>query len=267
MFGLPDFLMDPKMLAWREEQTKRMIERRIPLCVDWRTVTKFVPQLNLRHETFVPPVLFDVAPMDGNDVNKARKENLALSPKGEWAYCVKRLKRGSRLALTVGGKSGDVLFDGPVCIPAVHTRKRWDKDTWDESPYMSITPMEIMTLRPGTRRAKGHVVIAGLGLGHQLEEVSKRKQVRRITLVEKSQDLMDWLWPKIEPRLDPRFRGSKSLEIIVGNAYDVLPRLEADVALIDIFPDYGGNEFSAKTPGIYVTWCWGSPSVRETGGW
>ena len=43
--------------------------------------------------------------------------------------------------------------------------------------------------------------VAGLGLGYQLIEISKRPQVTRLTLVEKSRSIVDWLLPVITPHL------------------------------------------------------------------
>jgi len=43
----------------------------------------------------------------------------------------------------------------------------------------------------------------------------------------------------------------------VKDAHEVLPTFEADVALVDIFPQYGGNRLHYSTPGIKVVWCWG----------
>ena len=50
-----------------------------------------------------------------------------------------------------------------------------------------------------------------LGLGHQLIEVSKRLQVKRIVLVELDQELVDWILPVIRPHV------KKPLEVVVGD--------------------------------------------------
>ena len=63
--------------------------------------------------------------------------------------------------------------------------------------------MEFFTLRGGTRFSRGHTVVAGLGLGHQLREVTHRKQVKRVTLIERSQSLLDFIMPALKPLLGP----------------------------------------------------------------
>jgi len=108
--------------------------------------------------------------------------------------------------------------------------------------------------------ARGHVVIAGLGLGHQLIEVTRRLQVKRVTLVERSQELVDWLLPVVRPHL------RKPVRVIVGDAYTIIPTLRADIALVDIFPGYGGAQqkidaIARKTKGIRKFWGWGTSEM------
>jgi predicted RNA methylase len=166
------------------------------------------------------------------------------------------------------------MFDGPVNIPSLHERG-YDGVVWKEDPWMSITPMEMLTLRPGTKLAKGHTVVAGLGLGWQLAQVLAKRSVKKVTLVERSQELIDWVLPRV-PGIDAcRDR----LEIICGDARDVLANFAADVALIDIFPGYGSNEFfvtydnderfrggRSRPKNIPNVWCWGASPIRESRG-
>ncbi len=132
---------------------------------------------------------------------------------------------------------------------------------------MSLTPMEMITLRPGIKLAKGEVVIGGLGLGYQLVEVSKRKQVKKITLVEIDQGIVDNILPRLLPMLDhPVDEG------IVGSVYDVMPTLKADVALIDVFKTYGNNEYKQyrlreTCKNIGNIWCWGTAKVGRESRW
>ena len=109
----------------------------------------------------------------------------------------------------LGARRGEVAFDGDVLIPALHERDAryadgspWQaRNLWGSSPWMSHTPMEVFSLRGGTRRAKGSVVVAGLGLGQQLIDVSQRAAVKQLTLVECSQELVDWIMPRISATL------------------------------------------------------------------
>ena len=56
---------------------------------------------------------------------------------------------------------GSVVFDDDVELPVLY-EKRADGN-WGMYPWMSLTPAELLTLRPGTKLARGHTVIAGLG--------------------------------------------------------------------------------------------------------
>lgn len=89
------------------------------------------------------------------------------------------------------------------------------------------------------------------------KSVTARMQV--VVLVERSQELVDWLLPKILPLLARR---DIVKDIIMGDARAEVPKLIADVALIDIFPTYGGNKFYEPCPGIPVVWCWGGSEMR-----
>ncbi len=183
----------------------------------------------------------------------------ALSPVGpgsvQWAYKRRTLPRMKPLALFQGKRRGaSVYFDGPVTVPVLsRADQRWAE------PWMSLTPMEVITLRPGTKRAKGHTVIAGLGLGHQLLDVVQRPKVERVTVVERDGILLAWLLPKVMPLV---MAHGKPVDVILGDAFQEIPKLTADVALIDIFPGYGDIEYEMgrlrrSSPNIGAWWGWG----------
>jgi len=150
------------------------------------------------------------------------------------------------------------MFDGPVEIPVLHYSHE-DEGRWVRAPFMSLAPMEYFSLRIGTRLARGHTIVAGLGLGHQLIEVSRRKQVKSITLVEKSQALVDFILPRVRPHLRP----DVPLSVIVQDVEQVISKLTGDVALIDIYPVYNGHRsqkerISSFAFGIKKVWHWGT---------
>lgn len=256
MFGIPFYLLSDQEREWRRQRHERMLERRLPLCKPWDQITRFEKELNVKASTFTPLNLFPelaVSDEENPHVILKNKKARALSPSKTWMYCLKRVPKGYMLDLAIGGKSGNVIFDDDIAVPCVHEMAQHSN-----APWMSITPQELLSLRPGTRRAKGSVIIAGLGLGHQLIEVSKRKQVTKLTLVERSQELVDWLLPRILPHVDKRFRNN--LKVVVDDAYKAVPKMKADVALIDIFSSYGWNDFNraGPCPNIKTIWCWGS---------
>jgi hypothetical protein len=240
---------------------------RLERCEAWSPAVKWRPQLNFKAETYRVLQLFEgVVPSDA-PVSALEPGMYVDSPRGSFRYCTRLQRRGRPLLTWWGDQVGTVVFDGDVIIPALFEARSEDEpgtDKWRDTPWMSLTPAELMTLRPGTRMAKGRVVVAGLGLGHQLIEVSKRLQVKRIVLVEHNAELVDWLLPVIRPLV------RKPLEVVIGDAYEVIPELSADVALIDIFPGYGDGhrrvrELAARSPKIRKFWGWGTSEMTGLG--
>lgn len=253
--NLPAFLFTPEQLKRMEEAQAREVIRRLQIAEPWTDDIRWAPEMTIKAKTFKMRSLFNVKTIRNDDINSATMSQVVQSPKKNFVYAEKLLKRGDMLETASGRRKGTVLFDQDIAIPCIHEVSRGSG--WNRTPWMSITPMEVLTLRTGTRLARGNVIVAGLGLGYQLVEVSKRSKVKEITLVEKSQELVDWLLPRIEPHL------ARPIKVIVGDAYKVLPKLEADVALVDIFPSYGFNEFSPPCAGIKKVWCWGGATYSS----
>lgn len=218
---------------------------------------KVEKRLKLSAESWVEYKLFDCE-SSFKDVDLLVRENeekcFVLSSEKNYIYINKIIPKNQGLDAFWGNKLCAVAFDKPTIIPCLYEKQYNGK--YSREPWMSITPSEIFSLRYGTRYAKKHTVIAGLGLGYQLVEVSKRKQVTKITLVEQSQELVDWLLPEIRLKM----QGNAELEVIIGNAYKIIPKMKAEVALIDIYPGYGYNEFET-CPNIEKVWVWGSAKI------
>ena len=225
--------------------------------VDWDPEkTRFDKHLKLRAGTWKVRRLWDVQPCtkaEGEAATPLPATQAVYSPKGTWRYCEKILPPGFHLSVYSGNKLGSVCFDAPVALPGLFERRRAE-ETYKTNPWMSMTPMELMTMRLGIRKAKGHVIVAGLGMGYLLEQVAARPQVERITLVEQSQELLDWVLPRLTV--------GKPMDVICGNAWKVVPGIVADVALIDIFPDYGNNSFNCRMK-ARDHWVWGAAKIGE----
>lgn len=222
----------------------------------WASNIKFKKELNIEANSYNKFIyhLFNVKPTRAVSPNFCNKDEKFVF--GDWLYCEKILPKGAKLSTFYGAKQGFVSFDGEIIIPCLHKYHKFMR-RWDYDPYMSLTPMEFITLRPGIRAAKGNVVVAGLGLGYQLMEISRKTTVNKITLVEIDKNLVDNLLPKIKPLL------SKDVdEVIMGDIYKVLPELSADVAVIDVFKKYGEafwlkESLAKKCKNINKIWCWG----------
>lgn len=221
--------------------------------VDWEPLkTPFSPTLILKASSYKPARLWDVTPSDvslAHQIDRPDDEHVD-SPEGTFRYTEVTLPKGTWLDTLMGNRRGQVCFDGDIVIPRIN---EMNHRHFDQSPWMSYTPMEVFSQRAGLRKAKGHTVIAGLGLGWLLSQVMKKRSVKKVTLVEISQELVDWILPRLN--LD-----ESKLEVRVGDARRIVPRLTADVALTDIDPGYGSNTFP-RCPKIGDVWTWGSGNI------
>lgn len=255
MFGLLG-LMRGESEAFKKAQKQR-IEKRIDEKVqDWTGDIKWQKYLVIRASTFPTRSLFKVNPTETRVYDEMPKQERVLSPNQSWAYTEVILPRGTEINCYYGAKDGKVIFDDDIHIPRIHQRRSYD-NRWPGEPWMSMTPQEVLTLRCGTRFAKGTTVIAGLGMGHQLEQVCKRKQVKKIVVVERDEELVDW----ISPQLD---LNEKDVEFVIGDAKKLIPEMTADAALIDIYESYGWNTFP-DCPNIKKVWVWGSAKLPDQG--
>lgn len=241
--------------------------------VSWDPKMKFQKWLKIKGSTYKQHSLFEVDSSGASESNvnasykaSESKRKFAISPSGRWCYRERILQSGAVLQIYSGNRRGMICFDADVLLPMLH-RRNAPEGGWGQAPWMSLTPMEHFSLRPGVRMARGHTVVAGLGLGYQLERVCAKRNVKKVTLVEEDEELVKWILPKID------LHGT-TLEAIIGDAHLIIPNLEADVALIDIFPNYGGNSQDWEAgvrkawkaqdqigpPGgrIGKTWIWGA---------
>lgn len=240
-----------------------------PLKTKWTDMAKF------KSKSWIDWSLFDIDPVKrGTPIDE---DHAVISPCKLWAYRNLILPKGETLEWhSQNGKvystrrgwshgwnerrpdTGIIVFDDDITIPVIYERTQPSESF--HTLWMSITPNELITLRPGFRYTKGHTVIAGLGLGWSAVMIAKRKQVERITIVEKSESLAKWLWPHIAKRLTCDELNKINIEY--GDAWEVLPRLAADNAYIDIYEGTGYNhedeeKWQEKCPDIKSFWIWG----------
>jgi len=234
-----------------------LIENWLKNSIEWKECVKWQEMMAIRAESYKPPSLFPVNPTEHVRVHgEIPEDQRVLSPDGRWMYTEVILPRGEALENTNGRKRGQVIFDGPVIIPRIHHSR---DGRWMKEPWMSLTPQEIFTMRSGTRFAKGTVIVGGLGMGYQLQKVCERAKVKEVIVVERDQALIDWVVPQLD-------LNGKDVEFICGNAYELIPKMDANSALIDIYPCYGGNTFP-PCPKIDKVWVWGSAQLSGSGRW
>lgn len=212
---------------------------------DWdEDKTSFHRRLVLRSASFRPKPLFDTAPSH-------LWQSGILSPTGTYRYANRILPARQQLSLSLSpAKEGTVEFDRDVVIPTL-----FDLREQKPEPWMSITPQEIITQRPGIRRASGTVMVGGLGLGWFLNKVHDRDEVERVILVESSQELLDWYGSNVCDQLP------KVTDVICGDVYDQIGRFGAKTKhLLDIWKRYGECLLDER-------FCWHKRRYRHVWGW
>ena len=210
--------------------------------------TRFKPELVLQANTYQVPPLFEVAAYPA-DPEETPDEHLLKSPSGEFAYMNRLWRRGRGIPLLQNRKTGVVCWDDNVVIPVL-------LDGRTLSVWMSLTPMEIFTMREGISMAKGTVIIGGLGMGYLLRKVCEKTTVERVIVVEQSRELLDWFGTRLcaaQPKVT---------DVICGDAYEQLGQ-HGDTAryLFDIWPTYGDaaldQRFQAVKQQHRGVWGWG----------
>ena len=162
-----------------------MRRARIPAhATDWRDDLPWPKDDRLLLDVTTFPVhrLFPEQP----PVDAASDDTHYKSPCGTWGYRYIKVPARERMRLWQGKRRGDVWFTEDTALGILHEGGR-PREIW-----MSVTPAEIFSCRPGVRAATGRVVLGGLGLGWMLEKIHAKKTVKEIIVVEKSKELLDW---------------------------------------------------------------------------
>ncbi len=120
------------------------------------------------------------------------------------------------------------FFEEPFYFPAVLE---------DGNEWMTLTPVDLDTCEEAIAAAKGKVVTFGLGLGYYTYMASEKPEVESITVVERSQDVIDLFREYILPQ----FPNKDKVKIVCDDAFEyaerVMPREHFDVAFADTYRD------------------------------
>ena len=108
--------------------------------------------------------------------------------------------------------------------------------------WMSLNPNEIETMKPFIEKAKGDVLVLGLGMGYVPFMISERSEVKHITIIEKDKNIIN-LFNKV---LFPSFRNKNKITIICDDAISyVSNKKRYDYIFADLWhnPDDGLDLF------------------------
>ena len=113
----------------------------------------------------------------------------------------------------------------------------------DNRVWMSLSPVEIESLAPHVTHMRGHVVIAGLGMGLALYNALLRPAVRQITVLELDSEVIA-LFAAI---MRPDMAGSGRFSIEQVDARDWRTTESVDFLYADIWDKIGALEAAADT--------------------
>ena len=108
-------------------------------------------------------------------------------------------------------------FDEDVYFPVLYE---------DNEPWMSIVPSEINTMNTDINKMYGNVLILGCGLGYIAYMLSQKENIKKITVVEKNEKIIDIFNKNILPQIN------KEIEIINMDAFDFLDLSKNDYDFI-----------------------------------
>jgi hypothetical protein len=150
-------------------------------------------------------------------------------------------------------KEGFICFDKPVFIPRIIGKDKINCS--NRVVVMSMTPMEVISQRPGLRKARGNVLIGGLGMGWLTRRVCEKKGVSHVTVCEIDPGIAQFFGYQLK-------REFKHLDIEVVDVYHHLDSKfhVYDTILMDIWSSGGGAELDSRFKFVMVShprvWGW-----------
>lgn len=134
----------------------------------------------------------------------------------------------------------DMIFDGFVEIPPLgFFTERFDFPAVLENgnEWMTLTPVDLDTCEDAIAAAHGKVVTFGLGLGYYAYMAARRAEVESVTVVEKSEKVIELFKKYILPQFDCKDK----IRIVEADAFEyaerIMPRERYDVAFVDTWRD------------------------------
>ena len=103
-----------------------------------------------------------------------------------------------------------------------------------DNVWMSITPMEINTMKKAIQEANGNILTFGCGLGYFAFMTSEKETVSDVTIVEQSQDVIDLF----EQHILPQFPHKEKIHIVKADAFEYVEELSDcvfDYCFVDIW--------------------------------
>ena len=107
----------------------------------------------------------------------------------------------------------------------------------DGNEWMTLTPVDMDSCKEAISEAHGDVITFGLGLGYYCFKVSEKENVRSVTVVEKSRDVIDLFSEYILPQIKNRDKIKIVHDDAILYAQNTMPELHFDYAFVDTYRD------------------------------
>jgi hypothetical protein len=143
-------------------------------------------------------------------------------------------------------KRGKAFFTDEIGIPVLANHKG--------DPWMSLTPMEIMSQRVGVKRARGNVLVGGCGMGWFARRCLERSKVKHLTICDIDNDVLQYFGGQIKKEYGDR------VTLIHSDIYKLDP-MDYDSYLSDIWEGMNDMPYDRKFKEIKEyhpnAWGWG----------
>lgn len=91
-----------------------------------------------------------------------------------------------------------------------------------EKLIRAVTPFTICSIEDYITKSLGDVLVLGCGLGYYTYQISMKKTVKSVTIVEKDKNIIDLF----ENAILPQFKNAKKINIINADPFDYINKLE-----------------------------------------
>ncbi len=137
---------------------------------------------------------------------------------------------GQREAIMTGQPVCDYICTEPTVIQVLAEEGR---GTW-----MTDLPCELVQMHALAAKARGTVLVGGLGLGIVARMCAQRKQVQRVAVIESSPDVVEAVWPALRELLPAHVRGK--IDVYTQDVHEhAAMDVDYDVALLDTWQGTG----------------------------
>lgn len=206
---------------------------------------------------YLPEWARKIEPVNRSEVRNA-EDGIQCRTNGKAKFIKMTAPKETVIDVFAGDREGYCSFSDEVAVPLLML---------NGSTWMSLTPMEIISQRAGLRKAKGNVLVLGLGMGWLAQACLERRQVDSVTVIERDEKVIELFGDTVEKKQCGA--GNQSF-VIKDDAYDYARKHhpEFDCILFDIWEGCGQAIDDRQYQEIKLNadcpvWAWGEIVPRR----